>query len=61
MAELGADGAAEDVARLSNDERWEIRASVARVLARWGKPEEALDRLRQDSDIIVRGYARWLK
>lgn len=58
LGQLGAEGAAADIARLSHDERWEVRASVARLLARWGKPAEALDSLRHDSDIIVRGYAR---
>lgn len=58
LGQLGAEDAAPAIAPLSNDERWEVRASVARVLARWGKPAEALDRLRQDPDIIVRGYAR---
>jgi len=59
LSRLGAEGAADDIARLSDDEHWQVRASVARVLARWGKPEATLDRLRRDSDIIVRGYARW--
>lgn len=58
LGQLGAEATAADIARLSNDDRWEVRASVARVLARWGKPAEALDSLRHDSDIIVRGYAR---
>jgi HEAT repeat protein len=61
LAELEAKTAANDIAKLSNDDRWEVRASVARVLARWGAPEEALERLRRDPDIIVRGCARWLK
>jgi HEAT repeat protein len=61
LAELDAKTAAPDIAQLSNDERWQVRASVARVLARWGTPEEALQRLRQDPDIIVRGCTRWLR
>jgi hypothetical protein len=59
LAELGARTAAHDIAQLSSDDRWEVRASVARVLARWGEPKEALERLRLDPDIIVRGCARW--
>ena len=58
LGRLGAESAAADIARLSNDEQWEVRATVARLLARWGKAVEALDSLRQDPDIIVRGYAR---
>jgi hypothetical protein len=61
LAELGARTAAHDIAQLSSDDRWEVRASVARVLVRWGEPEEALERLRLDADIIVRGCARWLR
>jgi HEAT repeat protein len=61
LAELGAGAAARDIAQLSHDDRWQVRASVARVLARWGAPEEALQRLRRDSDTIVRGCARWLE
>ncbi len=61
LGQLGAEDAAADIARLSNDERWQVRATVARVLARWGRPADALDRLRQDPDIIVRGYARGFK
>ena len=58
LGQLGAEGAAADIARLPNDDRWEVRASIARVLARWGNPADALNCLRRDSDIIVRGYAR---
>jgi len=61
LAELEAKTAASDIAKLANDDRWQVRASVARVLARWGEPEEALERLRSDPDVIVRGCARWLK
>ncbi len=61
LAELEAKSAAPEIAKLANDDRWQVRASVARVLARWGEPEEALERLRSDPDVIVRGCARWLK
>jgi hypothetical protein len=38
------------VAQLSGDERCEVRATVAHILARLGQPEETLERLRQDTD-----------
>jgi HEAT repeat protein len=60
LAELGARTAAHDIAQLASDDRWEVRASVARVLLRWGEPGEAIERMRLDPDIIVRGCARWL-
>ena len=61
LISLDARVATINIAELSNDDRWEIRATVARVLARWGGDEEALQRLRQDHDIIVRGCAVWGK
>jgi HEAT repeat protein len=60
LADLEAKTAAYEIAELSDDDRWEVRATVARVLLRWGEPVEALERLRTDPDIIVRGCARWL-
>ena len=59
LAELDARTSAREIVELSSDDFWEVRASVARALTRWGEPEEALSRLRRDPDGIVRGYARW--
>jgi HEAT repeat protein len=61
LVELDAKTAAPEIAQLADDQRWEVRASVARALAGWGCPKEALERLQRDPDIIVRGWARGFK
>lgn len=61
LIRLDARVATVNMAELSNDDRWEIRATLGRALSRWGGEQEALQRLRQDQDIIVRGCAVWGK
>jgi len=60
LVELGAKEAAGEVAKLARDERWAVRASVARALHKWGACGEVLEELRRDPDIIVRGCALYL-
>ena len=61
LGRLNARGASKAIAELCSDERWEVRACVARTLAGWGEQAESLSRLREDSDILVRGLARWTR
>jgi len=58
LAQLDLGAAVPAITALAGDEHWEVRAVVARALANWEHPSEALESLRQDPDIIVRGYAK---
>jgi HEAT repeat protein len=59
LSDLNARATAPQIAQLVSDDHWQVRASVVRVLAKWGDPTDALEQLRQDPDVIVRGCTRW--